>query len=121
MPGKIDYPPQQELAGSPAAVSLEHLLEGESLIAFLVRDVRFRKDLIDSMQELSSKAVHAFGAALSELDEVVDKDICGPNWTSERTVGRRSHFLAFRRERGNTDSVEKFEVCSSIFGWTWTR
>ena len=66
---------QDEFAGGPASITLEHLLQGDGFVAVLLVSVGLREYLVEGVEQVSADGAHALPSALTELDEVIDEDI----------------------------------------------
>ena len=86
LPDRVDDPTEEDLASGPGTVSLHHLLEGEGLTSLVLADVRSGEYLVDGVEEVPPQSPHASGAALAELDEVVDEDVGSSQGLGGQTV-----------------------------------
>ena len=85
----VNDPTKDELACSPASVTLEHLLQGDSFVPVGFIQGGLSEDVINGVKEVSSDDVHASFATLSYLDEVIHEDISGAQGALERHVRSR--------------------------------
>ena len=73
----------------PRAITFEHLLEGESLKSLLVGDGWGCKHLVNGVEQVPSKELHALGASLAQLDEIIDKHVSEAQGLGKRAVGQQ--------------------------------
>jgi hypothetical protein len=115
---EVDDPAQDVFARVPAAVPSRHFLD-RSRFAWVSLGVQgLRYHAIDGVEKVVPKAVHAAGAALSDLDEIVHEDVCCAYWSLEGPVGGGSAVFWLWRERD--DARDRGQGCVSLqVVWLW--
>ena len=76
LPYGVNDPAEDDLLGSPAAISFEELFQQDCFISVCFINSGLCEDLVHGMEQMVSEGVHSAFTALSKLDEVIDVDIC---------------------------------------------